>query len=261
MQSLAGRKEAGKSMSFTGLKTTAWIGLLFGASLCASGSVRAQAPPGPLPPSVPLPPPPKAPPAKKKPVVESRNTLAGYWTLNKDESDDPKAKIEASRRKKDDSDTDPGGNRRGGMGYPYPGGPGGQGGPGGPYGGRGMGDDSSEKNAQLEEFARPAFSQTIEMKTGEVDTTNEQDTKLAIFTDGRKLPKQKDYAPKQILAHWDGPKLVTDEKGPQGRTVSRTYELSFDGKQIYETWRIEGKKSGTDIVIRYVYDAAIDEHR
>jgi hypothetical protein len=244
-------------MIFAVVRTMAWIGMLCGVCLFCSARVRAQAPPGPMSPSHPLPPPPKAPAAKKKPVVESRSTLAGYWKLNKDESDDPKSKIEDSRHRNDDPSRGPGGNPRVGVGYPQPGG----GGPNGPYGGRGTGEEGDNRSAQLEEFVHPAFSQTIDLKNNEVDATNDQDAKLVMFTDNRKPPKQKDNGPEQIPAHWDGPKLVTDEKGPQGRKASRTYELSFDGKQIYETWRIEAKKSGPDIIIRYVYDAAIDEHK
>jgi hypothetical protein len=239
-------------MSFPGWKATAYIGILCGVCLFPSGHLVAQAPPGPLPPSQPLPPPPKAPPAKKKPVIESRNTLAGFWKLNTEESDDPKNKVENARQSKDRS----GGGPRVGVGLPGPGGGGND-----PYGGRGMGGGIDEGSLRLMELVRPAFSQTIDLKDKEVDTTNEQDTKLVIFTDGRKLPKQKDNGPQQILAHWDGAKLVTDEKSPQGKTMSRTFELSFDGKQIYETWRIEGSRSMSDLIIRYVYDAAIDEHR
>jgi hypothetical protein len=243
-------------MSFAGSRRTGWAALLFGLCLVASVHLRAQAPAGPLPPSHPLPPPPKAPPAKKKPEIESRSSLAGFWKLNKGESDDPMTKIEASQH----PSGSPGGGPiglppRGGPGYPYPGG-----GPNGPYGGP-RDDEGDERSLELEQFVRPSFSQTIELKEGEVDTTNEQDHKLTIFTDGRKLPKQKGNAPDAISAHWDGVKLVTDERGVQGRKMSRTYELSFDGKQVYETWRIEGKRSGSDIVIRYVYDAAIDEHK
>jgi hypothetical protein len=247
-------------MNFAGIfaawRTTAWIGVLCGACLFPSGRLFAQAPPGPMTPSHPLPPPPKAPPGKSKPAVESRSTLAGFWKLNKEESDDPKNKVESARKSKGEPDGGLGGPRVG-VGYPGPGG-----GPNGPYGGSpGMGDSVDEASLRLEEFVRPAFSQTIELKNNELDTTNEQDTKLVIFTDGRKLPKQKDKSPQQISAHWDGAKLVTDEKSPQGKQASRTLELSFDGKQIYETWRVEGSRSASDIIIRYVYDAAVDEHR
>lgn len=242
-------------MSHAEMREAFWIAVVCGLFLLSSARSYGQAAPGPMTPSHPLPPPKATAPAKKAPVVESRSSLAGYWKLNKDESDDPKNKIEDSRHKDDEDPTAGPSNRR--VGYPYPGG----GGPNGPYGGPGGRDDrNDQKNADLEEYVRPAFSQNIELKQNEVDTMNEQDSKLVIFTDGRKLPKPKGNGPEPILAHWDGAKLVSDEKGPQGRKVSRTYELSFDGKQIYETWRVEGKKSGSDIVIRYVYDAAVNEH-
>ena len=246
-------------MNLAELRRAFWIIAFSGLALFCSARAHGQAAPGPMTPSHPLPPPPKSTaPVKKAPVVESRSSLAGYWKLNKDESDDPKNKIQDSRHKDDEDPTAGPTNRRVGVGYPpYPGG----GGPSGPYGGpSGPDDRDDQKNAELEEYVRPAFSQTIDLKQNEVDATNEQDSKLVIFTDGRKLPKQKGKGPDPILAHWDGAKLVTDEKGPQGRKVSRTYELSFDGKQIYETWRIEGKRSGSDVIIRYVYDAAVNEH-
>lgn len=248
-------------MNLAGFRTLVWIAIFSCICLLGSGRLWAQAPAGPMTPTHPLPPPPKAPPAKKKPEVESRSSLAGYWKLNKEESDDAKAKIEDSRRKDKSDDPTMGGNRRVGIGYPYPGGgPGGPGGPNGPYGGPGGDDRGDARNAELEEYVRPMFAQTIELKQNEVDSTNEQDAKTVMFTDNRKLPKDKGNGPRQILARWDGAKLVTDEKGPGGRKISCTYELSFDGKQIYETWRIENKKSDRDIIIRYVYDAAINEH-
>ena len=244
-------------MKFRVSRTVGWIGALCALCLLAPVRLPAQAPAGPLPPSHPLPPPPKTPPAKRKPQIESRSSLAGFWKLNKEESDDPQNKIADSRHPSGGSPSGiPGSSPRGGIGYPYPGG-----GPTGPLGGGRGGDDTDERSLELEEYVRPAFTQTIDLKEGEVDTTNERDSKLVMFTDGRKLPKQKGNAPEAISAHWDGPKLVTEERGPQGRKVSRTYELSFDGKQIYETWRVEGRRSGNDIVIRYVYDAAIDEHK
>src|SRR5215469_8727269 len=116
-------------MKFARCKTIFWIAIFFALCLLDSGRLWAQAPAGPMNPTHPLPPPPKTSPAKKKPEVESRSSLGGYWTLNKEESDAPKAKIEDSRRREKDEDPNLGSNRRVGIGYPYPGG-----GPGGPNG-------------------------------------------------------------------------------------------------------------------------------
>jgi hypothetical protein len=124
-----------------------------------------------------------------------------------------------------------------------------------------MGDDGSETTEQMRELVRPDLSQTIELKDAEVDSTDEHENKLVLFTDGRKIQKSKDDSLQQVSARWDGAQLVTDEKGPRGRKMSRTFELSPDGRQIYETWHIENGRSGSPITIRYVFDAATEYSR
>jgi hypothetical protein len=121
-----------------------------------------------------------------------------------------------------------------------------------------MGGDSGETTEEMGQVVRPDFSQTIELKDAEVDSTDDHANKLVLYTDGRKIQKSKDNSLKQISAHWNGSQLVTDEKGPQGRKMSRTLELSSDGRQFYETWHIENGRSGSLLVIRYVYDAALE---
>ena len=239
------------------LKAAACVAILGGLGLCSPARVDAQAPPGPLPPTHPLPPPPPAPPVKKKPEIPPRKTLAGYWKLNTDESDDPKQRIADAKR--------PNGGPGGGMGGPrvgigYPPYPDPNGGPNGPYGGPSRGGASGENAERIREFVHPDYSQTIVLTEAEVDSTNDQDDKQVFYPDGRKLQKSKDSAVQQVSAHWDGPKLVTDEKGPQGKKASRTFELSPDGKQLFETWHIETGRSNSSIEIRYVYDAARDQH-
>src|ERR1700756_4098638 len=116
-------------MGFAGWKTTGWAAFLCAFCLLVPGSLRAQAPPGPLPPSHPLPPPPKAPAPKKKPEIESRSSLAGFWKLNKEESDTPRKKSKVPRHDggypgggPGGPGGSPGGGPRVGVGYPYPGG-------------------------------------------------------------------------------------------------------------------------------------------
>jgi hypothetical protein len=253
------------------LKSIACGAFLCGAFLFFSNSLYAQAPPGPMTPSVPLPPPKPAPPAKQKPQIAPRKTLAGYWKLNTDESDDAKRRLDEARRTKARGGNDPnnpggpggsgnpgsGTGRVGGIGFPpIPGGGGGGG--NGPYGGngRGMGGGDSETAQKIYEIVRPDASQSISLMNTEVDSLNDHGDKLVFFTDGRKIEKSKNESLHEIPAHWDGPKLVTDEKGPQNKKMSRTIELSPDGKQFYETWTVENGKSGNPITIRYVYDAA-----
>jgi hypothetical protein len=248
-------------MIFPKFRATACVAVLCGVCLYPSAHLFGQAPAGPLPPSHPLPPPPPAPPAKKKPVVEPRKTLAGFWKLNADESDDPQRKLEEARQTRAGSGGGPGGGSGGGgrvgVGFPYPGSGGGGNGPYG-GGGRGMGGDSGETTEEMGQVVRADLSQTIELKDAEVDSTDNHANKLVFYTDGRKIQKSKDNSLKPISAHWNGSQLVTDEKGPQGRKMSRTLELSSDGRQIYETWHIENGRSGSPLVIRYVYDAAME---
>jgi len=245
-------------MIFPKFGATACVAILCGVCLFPSGRLFAQAPPGPLPPSQPLPPPKPAPPPKKQPQVDPRKSLAGFWKLNADQSDDPQKKLEEARQTRAGSGGGPGGGTGGGggrvgIGFPYPGSGGGGG--NGPYGG-GMGGDGGETTEQMRELVHPDFSQTIELKDAEVDSTDEHENKLVLYTDGRKIQKSKDDSLQQVSAHWNGAQLVTDEKGPRGRKMSRTFELSSDGRQIYETWHIENGRSGSPIIIRYVYDAA-----
>jgi hypothetical protein len=251
-------------MKLSHFRATVRVGILCGCLVPAAG-LLAQAPAGPLPPSHPLPPPPPAPPAEKKPEVAARKTLAGFWRLNSDQSDDPRQKF-ADARKTQGGQNGPMGNPGGGMGgprigmgYPYPGG-----GPNGPYGGPGAGGRSGndESYDQMEDQVRPATSQEVTLRDAEVDSSDEHRNLLIFYTDGRKVQKSNDDSRQEVSARWNGPQLVTDEAGPQKRKMSRTLELSPDGKQMVETWRIDGRRANSQqIVIRYVYDAAVEYDR
>ncbi len=251
-------------MSFSAIRAGAWAAVLCAVCFIPSVNVSAQAPAGPLPPPHPLPPPPPPPPPRKKAEVPARKTLAGFWKLNSEQSDDPIRKFEDAR-KTQAGQGGPGSGSGGGMGgprvgiggYPYPGG-----GPNGPYGGGGprMGDPDAGTNEQLQALVRPSYSQDISLKDVEVDSSDEHSNRLVFYTDGRKLqkPKDKDDSVQEVSAHWNGPQLVTDEKGPRNKKMSRTLELSSDGKQMYETWHIEGRRADSPVIIRYVYDAATE---
>ena len=110
----------------------------------------------------------------------------------------------------------------------------------------------------MQELLRP--SQGLRLaeakKDVEVDLFDDQEHKRAFFTDGRKLQKSKDLNYQEIGAHWEGARLVTDEKDPRGGKMTRTYELSYDGTQLYETLHVAVGRNNTPLVIRYVYDQA-----
>jgi hypothetical protein len=107
----------------------------------------------------------------------------------------------------------------------------------------------------MQPLVNPSESLAIDLKNPEVDLTDDQFQKLVLFTDGRQLPKSSPKDEQDAAAHWSGSQLVSDEKSPLGGRMSRTFELSQDGRQMYETLHIDNGKK-TAIVIRYVYDVS-----
>jgi hypothetical protein len=215
----------------------------------------AQAPAGPLPAAQPQPPsaPDARPQEQAAPPVKPRTSILGAWKLNRDESDDPRKKMQDARSA--DAGRGGGGGGRGGVRLGIPG----MG--GGPYGGGrrgGGGNESDQDRQQMQEVVTPPRSLTVAeaKKDVETDLFDDQQRKTAIFTDGRKLQKTKDSTTQEIAAHWDGNRLVTDEKTPKGQKMSRTYELSYDGTQLYETLRLTRGRSNSQVSIRYVFDQA-----
>jgi len=106
----------------------------------------------------------------------------------------------------------------------------------------------------MRDLFTPARAITFSMTGAEVDLVDDRDRKQAFMTDGRKLQKSKDGNYQEIAAKFDGNRLATDEKDPRGNKMSRTFELSYDGRQLYETLHMTTGRSNTPLVIRYVYD-------
>ena len=128
------------------------------------------------------------------------------------------------------------------------------GGRGGGYGGRRSGGESDDQREKMQELLRPPKSITLSMTGAEVDLVDDRGRKRAFMTDGRKLQKSKDENYQEIAAKFDGKQLVTDEKDPRGNKMSRTFELSSDGRQLYETLHMTSGRSNTSHVIHFVYD-------
>jgi hypothetical protein len=214
--------------------------------LAAGAEVQAQAPSGPITAA-----PAQAAPAgatggaNPAPAPPPRTTILGAWKFNPDDSDDP------SKRRQDSQGSSGGSGGRGRMGGNWPGG-------GGGYGGRrsggGEGDEQREK---MRELFTPAKKITLSMTGAEVDLVDDHDRKLAFMTDGRKLQKSKDAGYQEIAAKFEGNRLASDEKDPRGNKMSRTFELSEDGRQLYETLHMVVGREKNPRVIRYVYDIRI----
>jgi hypothetical protein len=214
---------------------------LAGVCLIVPGAIRAQSPAGPTTAAPPQPVPASA-LKPQAPAPAPRTTILGAWKLNRDESDDPR------KRRQDSSGSNSGGygGRRGGMSGGYPGG--GHGG----YGRRG--GESDEERQKMRELFTPANAITLSMTGAEVDLMDDRDRKRAFMTDGRKLQKSKDANCQEIAAKFEGNRLVAEEKTPRGDKMSRTFELSEDGRQLYETLHMTSGRSNAPLVIRFVYD-------
>lgn len=248
-------------------------GILVAVSI-SPNHLKAQASAGPLAPPAQSQTPPNQSTAKpKQQEIQPRTSLEGAWKLNRDESDDPRAKAQDSRGTSGGNGGGyPGGGYPGG-GYPggggrYPGGgyPGG-GYPGGGYpgggrprGGQDDGGRNTENDERIQELIRPAGSLSFALKNAEVDVTDDQYRMLVFYTDGRQLQKSANENHQEIAAHWNGGQLVSDEKSPQGGKMSRTFELSRDGRQVYETLSVDRGKSRGPLVVRYVFDIAIPKN-
>lgn len=183
---------------------------------------------------------PSAPPPEE---VQPRKTILGAWKFDPQDSDDPGKKLEEAKQN---------GSRGGGLGggrvsLGIPG----IGGLGGPH--AGSGHESDADRQKLQALLNPANSMAIAQKEAEIDVTEDESRKLELFTDGRKLQKSKDANanPEEISAHWEGQRLVTDEKDPRGGKMTRMFELSYDGRQLEETLHIS--EGHSPVVIRYIY--------
>ena len=101
----------------------------------------------------------------------------------------------------------------------------------------------------------PAASLTVEQKENEFDFSDNQSRKRILYTDGRKLQKSKDDKRQELAARWDAGHLTYDERSPRGGKLTRTFEVSSDGSQLYETIELDDSRIYAPTVIRYVYDA------
>jgi len=217
------------------------------------GVVYAQAPPGPI-----TPPPEsvskvEAAPPPRRPELPPRTSILGAWRINKDESDDGRAKMRQSREA--DNPNRGSGGYGGGprMGGPWPG--------GGGYGGHHPSSQSEDMSDRLGDLVNPPRELKLSQREAsdpEVDLMDDRQHRRIFFTDGRKVDKPKDSNYQQISARWDDKKLVTDEKGAHNGKLSRTFEVSSDGRQLLETIHITDSKGNHPITIEYVYDA-VDE--
>ena len=211
----------------------AGVASLAGLAFCTVAAAQAPAGPVSAPPGTVS----AVKPREVPPLPPPRQTILGAWTLNRDESDD-------LRSWRDSRETDGGGYGRRGGGGGYPGRRGGYG-----------GGESDDERQKMHELLSPPATMTLSMTGAELDFLDDHGRKRAFMTDGRKLQNSKDYRYQEIAAKWDGNRLVTDEKSPRGGKMSRTFELSPDGRQLYENLHIESSgRNRRSLDVHYVYE-------
>lgn len=230
------------------LLTIGGVGVIF------AGVAVAQAPPGPIAPvqsqtslaGAPPPPPPVQ--------IAPRKNILGAWKLNRDESDDPKAK--SNQRQVNN----PNGNH-GGMSGPrigFPGGGIGGGGMGGPQRGSGSQKDTPEERERYNQLVDPSIRLKLERKGDKdpiVEMFGDQGRKTIFYTDGHKPDTPAGVGTDVVEAKWDGAKLVSSSPLPKKGTMTRTYEVSPDGLQLWEEVELVIGKDKNPSKFRFVYDA------
>ncbi len=163
--------------------------------------------------------------------------LAGQWKLNKDQSDDPRQKMQQAMGNNGQGGGEGGGERRGGNRG------GGQ--------GQGMMNDFS-----LLSIAQTDTSVKVSSASGRVLAAypEEQPAAKPSSSGENGGDEGHEYAPP--VAKWQGSQLVTSMQGRRGGSTTRTYELSPDGKQLIVTTKMQNPRMSQPVTFRLVYDPA-----
>jgi hypothetical protein len=167
---------------------------------------------------------------------DTRPNLAGKWTLNKDQSDDPREKMReamgnASDRRDGRQRGAGGGFGTGGWGQRRPRDP----------NRTGLGDLSELTVEQSEKMAKVSgVSGRIVALYQASNLTNDQTSR-----GGTSAPP---------AAEWRGNQLVVTTEGRRGAKTTQTFSLSPDGGQLYLTIRSENPRFQEPLTIRFVYD-------
>lgn len=176
--------------------------------------------------------------------------LAGKWTLNEEESDDPRAAFEKSMRgaregMSEDGSRPPGGRPSGGRG----GRPGGGGRGGQPGGGRDQGRQGMQR------LMEASAALNIVQDDSTVTIVGAEGSRLILYPDGRRIEYPiEDAGNVETRAYWDDGRLVVERKAKGGPTATSTYELTSGGRQLHIRTRLVGGAMTEPVEFRRVYD-------
>jgi hypothetical protein len=176
---------------------------------------------------------PSATPSSAKP------NLAGTWKLNKDQSDDPRQKIEEAMGRPSSQ----GGEQEGGLRR--------QPGAGRPGRGQGPGGGMAAEFAQLK-IDQTDTNVKVTGASGRLLATSQPQDKPQ--NEDNNTGEQGGMRFEPAAAEWQGSQLVAKNQGFGRGMIMRTYELSPDGKQLFVTTKIENERFGQPVTYKQVYD-------
>ena len=166
----------------------------------------------------------------------AKPNLAGTWKLNEQQSDNPREKMREAMNA-NGNQGDSGAMMRGRMGRRPGRGPGGRGG-------------------MLRQFSQLTIEQSdkgvnVTGATGRLIATSEPPSKQDhnAQDNGGMIMRMP-----PATAKWQGNQLVATSQGFGGGAITRTFELSPDGKQLYVTTKIENERFSQPVTFRFVYD-------
>jgi len=254
--------------------------MVFLLSLFPMGRAAAQNASGPLPGATPSDQPSATAPARSTAPVAGKPNLAGTWKLNADQSDNPMQKMREAQQ--ESGDQGGGGGRRGGWGTGGgTGGGGGMGGRGGSGGGGwgggnggqngggppngGDGDQQGEQQGgggRRQGGMRGMPQLVIEQTATSAKVSDASGRVLALYAASpeagtAQAPSENSSsndANTTPAAQWQDNKLVASQQMRNGGTVTRTYEMSPDNKQLIVTTKVENKRFKEPVTFRQVYD-------
>lgn len=178
----------------------------------------------------------------------AKPSLAGTWKLNKDQSDDPRQKMQEamgnSGGAQGGGQGESEGNPNRGEGRPGRGGPGGM-----------MAEFAQLTVTQLDANVKitGATGRTVATTTPPDDSAKSTDDSSPDKSDSNVYGGRRRMTP-PVLAQWQGNQLVASGHMYGGGTTTRTYELSPDGKQLYVTTKITNERLSQPVTYRLVYD-------
>jgi len=170
----------------------------------------------------------------------AKPNLAGQWKLNKDQSDDPRQKMQEAM-----AANGQGGGR----------GAGGEGGGGRRGGGQGGAGAMMNDQAQLT-ILQTGTSVKVTSASGRVLAAYPEDQQAAKPSSNGENPDDDTHTYPPPVAKWQGSQLVASMQGRRGGSTTRTYELSSDGKQLIVTTKMQNPRFTQPVTFRLVYDPA-----